>query len=663
MVQRAQQQNLRGHFLPLLRNLIVVMVLLFVSVGSYAQDSKVMTRIKCEYLWNFGRNIRWQGLDNVDSFHVAFICPDSSLYNAFSRYSGRRKIKRREIKVTLQDALMPVPDAQMIYVAADYNDNIDKLYNEIEGEPVLLVTDSCKSPRSVMINFSPEGSIRVIEANEENIEKQGLKVPGVIMVMTQRQQEDWEEYFNQADSALEAERQIVEQQKAEIILKKAELAKIEHDINELNRALLAKEHTLAEHLHQIGIQRESLMMLEDDIAKQGKLIDDKVAILAQKDAEVKENELRLEESKAAIAEQNEILEKAKAEVADQEAKINEQRGVLSEQQGQIETQQIYIYFFIIVGILGIGFLFVLYRGYRLKKKANAAISQQKAEIEEQRDELEAQREMAVMQRDQITEQNNEIVDSIMYAKRIQKAILPQPLMIEAVLPENFILNKPRDIVSGDFYWIKHVEGKTYVGIADCTGHGVPGAFMSMLGVTSLNDLINQHGAMSADKLLNGLRDKIIYALHQTGKSGESKDGMDLSMLIIDEKKRTIEFAGANNPVYVITPAQGDAPAELEEQKGDKMPIGYHHSGEDIPFTSHTLEYKKGNCLYLFSDGFADQFGGPKGKKFKYKPFKDLLMSNAHLPMDKQEEILNKAVEEWRGDLEQVDDILILGLRI
>ena len=280
---------------------------------------------------------------------------------------------------------------------------------------------------------------------------------------------------------------------------------------------------------------------------------------------------------------------------------------------------------------------------------NEEIMQQKEEIETQRDEIENQR-------DQIVKQNENITKSIEYAKRIQTAAMPSKEVVEKILPEHFIFFRPRDIVSGDFYWTVDHNGKTIVTVADCTGHGVPGAFMSMLGLSFLSEIVNTVGDLHPATILNELRTFIKYTLSQEGSDSESKDGMDISLCVIDRQSNQLEFAGAYNSVYIIRNGV------LEEIKGDKMPVGIHIS-EKASFTNHIISLEGVTSFYLFSDGFADQFGGPDGRKFKAKNFRALLAKNNELPMAKQRLILESAFSEWQGNNEQVDDVLVLGVRI
>jgi len=263
---------------------------------------------------------------------------------------------------------------------------------------------------------------------------------------------------------------------------------------------------------------------------------------------------------------------------------------------------------------------------------------------------------------ELSRQKKEITDSIHYAQRIQNAVLPSLKNIEKKFPEYFILLKPRDIVSGDFYWLSDTGRKIIIVAADCTGHGVPGAFMSMLGISYLNKIVNENKITEPNQILEKLRENVIQALKQTGREGEQKDGMDMALCVIDFDNLTMEFSGAQNPLYLI---RGN---ELLETKADRMPVAYYEQMSD--FTSHKIPLKQGDCFYMFSDGYADQFGGPMGKKFKYKALKELLIRVKEKSMAEQKELLEKNIQDWATgpdingrQYDQVDDILIVGIRI
>ena len=213
-----------------------------------------------------------------------------------------------------------------------------------------------------------------------------------------------------------------------------------------------------------------------------------------------------------------------------------------------------------------------------------------------------------------------------------------------------------DIVSGDFYWGFRKKGRIFIAAADCTGHGVPGGFMSMLGNAFLNEIMIATDLSTASEILDKLRDEIIRALRQKGVIGEARDGMDISLAIVDRNSDFIQYAGANNPLYHVRNG------ELTRYQADRMPIGIHVT-EITPFTNHKIEVRPGDLVYLFSDGYADQFGGDNGKKFMYKQFQELLASVSGLPMAEQREQLDIAFEKWRGKFDQIDDVLVIGFKI
>ncbi|MBN2669758.1 MAG: SpoIIE family protein phosphatase [Bacteroidales bacterium] len=341
-----------------------------------------------------------------------------------------------------------------------------------------------------------------------------------------------------------------------------------------------------------------------------------------------------------------------------------------------------------LGLLLFGFLiFFILRGYRQKQKANLLLSEQKAQIEKanlelnhqneeiaaQRDEIEAQRDVVFKQKEQIEEIHKEVSESIDYAKRLQTAILPKTDVLQANVSDYFVLFLPKDKVSGDFYWWTHLENKTIITAADCTGHGVPGAFMSMLGVSFLKEIVTKEYITQPALILKKLRKEIIKTLDQKGIAGEQKDGMDMSLISVDHQHKRIQFAGANNPLYIVSnsdisqqiidakPLNEDGEINLFEIKADKMPIAIYEKMD--PFTNHELQLQSGDILYMFSDGFADQFGGPKGKKFMYKTFKKILLENSQLSMIEQKEKLHKAFTEWRGEEEQIDDVVVIGIKL
>ncbi len=261
-----------------------------------------------------------------------------------------------------------------------------------------------------------------------------------------------------------------------------------------------------------------------------------------------------------------------------------------------------------------------------------------------------------MQKEELAKKNQDNLDSLRYAKRIQQAILPPLERLTETMEEHFLLWRPQNIVSGDYHWSARKGDHTVVVAADCTGHGVPGAFMSMLGVAFLNEIVNNKGLIEPDAILNLLRTQVIRQMSQEHEEQGAKDGMDISLYVVDHKAMRVSFSGAYNGLYIIRKG------ELTELKADRMPVGDHIRKEE-PFTVKTFDLEKGDCLYNFSDGYPDQFGGEDGRKFMSKNFKKLLLQIYEKPMAEQKALLNARIEEWMGGEEQIDDIIVIGVRV
>lgn len=273
---------------------------------------------------------------------------------------------------------------------------------------------------------------------------------------------------------------------------------------------------------------------------------------------------------------------------------------------------------------------------------------QKEEIATQRDEIEAQRDYVINQKDDIEE-------SIIYAKQIQQAILPSRSILKNYFHESFIYFKPKNIVSGDFYWMTKIGHKKIIVAADCTGHGVPGALMSVLGITFLNEIVKVEKEINPHIILAKLRIKIIALFEKTISEETLKDGMDISIAIIDSTTNLLEFAGANSKMYIISNSI------LHELQGDKMPVGFSHL--TASFTLKTYQLLVGDTVFMFSDGYRDQFGGPKNKRIQTKLFKKMLCENTDKTMKEMEYIVNTTFQNWKGSHEQVDDVLVMGFKI
>lgn len=434
-------------------------------------------------------------------------------------------------------------------------------------------------------------------------------------------------------------------------------------------------------------QQENELLRRDNALKQAQIEKQLLAEQQQLfEAEKREQEnqiLRQENAlKAATISEQKLREKqSRIEEAKRKAEI-----VLLQKEQQVQEEQIkrknqeirqekaLRNYFLIILVLVFAIALLLYRNNRQKQKSNRLLQAQKEEISQQRDnieqqhsELQQQAEEIRSQRDaletafdEINQQNVNITASITYAERIQAAILPLKEQIQTVFPESFVLYRPRDIVSGDFYWfspVKSPEGveKFVLAVIDCTGHGVPGAFMSMLGNAFLNQIVNVQGIMQTDKILEALNLSIRRALKQ--EQGENNDGMDLTLCIYTPSEKTLEFSGAKNSLYLAKRNQ------IIEVKGSKYPVGGIQFGDTPHYERHTFRIEESTMAYMCSDGYQDQFGGARGKKFMRHNLRNLLKDIQQLPAQEQAQTLERTLDDWMQYQRQIDDILVLGFRI
>ncbi|MES2837108.1 MAG: SpoIIE family protein phosphatase [Bacteroidota bacterium] len=327
---------------------------------------------------------------------------------------------------------------------------------------------------------------------------------------------------------------------------------------------------------------------------------------------------------------------------------------------ELKKQKQVILFSIIGLVLFLSFGLFSYSRYKLTQRQKQIIDNQKNIVEQQKHLVE--------------EKQKEIVDSITYAKRLQQAILPPNNLIQKYLPNSFILYKPKDIVAGDFYWLEHKNDLVMIAAADCTGHGVPGAMVSVVCSNALNRTVKEFGLTEPGKILDKVRELVIETFEKS--ESEVKDGMDISLCVIDFKTKKLLWSGANNPLWIIRREIGDNRYETEklgsqisnlnshillEYKADKQPIGKY--ADLKPFTTNEIELQKDDSLYIFTDGYADQFGGEKGKKYKGSKMKELLLSIQNEEMETQQKLIDESFELWRGNLEQIDDVCLIGINI
>jgi serine phosphatase RsbU (regulator of sigma subunit)/tetratricopeptide (TPR) repeat protein len=333
-------------------------------------------------------------------------------------------------------------------------------------------------------------------------------------------------------------------------------------------------------------------------------------------------------------------------------KVDREKQTLLEQEKN-KWKNVIIYITVIVAII---FLYVSYNSIvklRIIRDKNEIINNINKELNQTNSEILAQKDEIERQRAIVVAQNNDIKSSILYAKRIQSAILPQPKLVKEFLEDSFIFYKPKDIVAGDFYWLEVVGDTVLFAAADCTGHGVPGAMVSVVCNNGLNRAVREFGLTNPNEILDKTRELVIQEFEKSDE--EVKDGMDISLCALNTKSNVLNWSGANNPLWILRNN------EILEFKGDKQPIGKHFDKK--PFSLIEIQLQKNDVIYIFTDGFQDQFGGSKQKKYRVSQMRELFISISDIKMEEQRKLIDASFETWKGELEQVDDVCVIGVRI
>jgi serine phosphatase RsbU (regulator of sigma subunit) len=623
----------------LIKAVIISAGFLFLMSGSYGQGG-FDNSTRAVYIFDMAKYIDYgPGFADSSVFKIGVLDPTSELLWEMGNISKTRKtIQNKPVQLIAFRSEEKIIHTQILYVNKTSGFNLNKVKAKLEGHQTMLITEGYEF-REAMINFVVVNGQPKFEANDDMIKKAGMSVNSNFLAQAIKTKEDWENLFVITDADLKVQKETVRQQQLEIEKQKAEILRQKALLDSLDKEIAAKEKNLLEKQKLLNIQLVQINKQKGEITTQKQTI-----VIQQESVRVQQD--TLSHQKAKISSQISMID-------DQLKKIGEQEGKIKIQLATLEKQKLILYF-VLLALLLVSFLgYYIYRGYKIKKEANIRLEEKNRIISMQKDEIEQQRDLAEAQRDQIAYQKKHITDSIMYAKRIQTALIPSLELFSDKL-EHFVLYKPLAIVSGDFYWVSSQGSKQVIICADCTGHGVPGAFMSMLGVTMLNEIVNGKHVFMPDEIINQLREGVIKSLNQVADEESIKDGMDIAVCVVDFDENILWYAGANNPLYLVHNG------ELIHYRADKMPAAIHYRMQ--PFTLHKIELHKGDAFYIFSDGYSDQFGGPNQKKFMSNQLRETLVAMEGQPMLKQGERLNEIFEEWRGDSPQVDDVSLIGVR-
>ena len=618
-------------------SLLLGMMLLFINSFSQVGFDNPTRAL---YIFDLAKYVDYgPGFADSSNFKIGVLLGDYDLINEMGNLAKtRNRIQDKPVSVAGFKNLESVTHCQVLYVNKNAGFNLDKIKKMIEGKQTMLITEGYEFRESMMNFIVVEGKPR-FDINDEYIRKEKMTVPETLLFTAIKTKEDWQNLFDIASKEIEVQKETIRQQLETIDIQKQEILKQRALLDSLDKEIVEKEKTLNEKQKVLERQFVQISKQQKEITGQKNTI-----VLQQKEVQIQQDTLANQKQKIAV--QIAMIDEQLKKISDQESKIKVQLETL-------EKQKLVLYFVIFALVL-VSFLgYYIYRGYRIKKEANIKLEEKNRTISLQKDEIEKQRDLAAAQRDQIAYQKKHITDSIMYAKRIQTALIPSLELFSDKL-EHFVLYKPLAIVSGDFYWVSSQGSLQIIIAADCTGHGVPGAFMSMLGVTMLNEIVTSRQIVMPDQIIEELRNGIIKALNQVADEESVKDGMDIAICVVDFDKNLLYYSGANNPLYLVRNG------ELIHYRADKMPVAIHY--KMVPFTLHTIELHKGDAFYIFSDGYADQFGGPKQKKFMTAQLKETIVAMVNEPMLKQGERLNEIFEEWRGESPQVDDVTLIGVR-
>lgn len=625
------------NFLSLISNLKkmrkVVLLLLIIGFFKNINAQDALNKNICDQIFYFSNSITFPNQQNISTYKIAVFGKSSEVYNLlYNKYTGKtihgKKISIKNITKTkeLEEGF------NILFVDKSKNKSISEIYQSIDGKSTLLITLDATDEKYFMINL--KGDAKNYDINSFNMIDENFVVP--------------EKILSVGGSKIDLQK-----------LYKQKVAQLNVKVNQLNQ----KDKLLKD--KEIELDKK-----DEEIKKEKKALDSLTNVVKKEKKDNKEKEIMLNQKDRDLKDKQQQIEKQAEEINVQKIKINFQYKVIA-----ISVVSAMIFLFLSMVIF-----YQLRKNKRITKELrqkNEEIKVQKEQIEEQSKEIEVQRDIAIERGDELAHKNKEIQDSINTAVRIQRALLPETEFMSKVFSDYFINYKPRDIVSGDFYWAVQKHNKTIVVAADCTGHGVPGAMMSMLGISFLNQISETIEEPDTSKILVELSHLVIKSLKQDlTKEMRSKEGIDLSLIMFNPENMTINYAGANNSIYIVSVQKPEIIAGFEEFRvlslennvyqlfeihADDRPIGVYNT--EPHFITKTIKIQKGDCIFMFSDGFPDMYNFKKRQKFGSKRFKELLLNNAQKSLALQNKALEQQYADWHSENRQVDDILIIGIKI
>ncbi len=644
----------------------------FLTTSSYSQ--KVPDAwLKSEFILVFSSYFSWPDEEELDTFRIGVLGADK-VYSMLGMNAGRHTLKNKPITVEHYRRSRDVRPAQILFVGDEKQNVLKKVFRRFRDQPVLIVTDSVANYDYTMLNLLGKGLAgKPFEIHKANIENAGLTVSYEILLAGGREDDL---------------RQVVRESKKQQDELAGKLDSIQNELlkrqDELAETNLKLENRTAEiaFLNQaVDQQTAQLRNLTDDVDLKQMDLEEKIRLLGLQEERVLEREKEIVElndsisrKEKAISASRKVLTRRQEESIKQKLLIEEQEKSIRIQMTTIQQQRLLLIFFLILSLLVITLIFLIYRAYRVKKRANRILREKNSIIQDQNKAISNQKEEIEAQRDQLQDinrkierQNENITASISYGLTIQQAILPDLNEIERMF-ESFVLYYPKDIVSGDFYWYSNLgrnragDETIFIAAIDCTGHGVPGAFLSMIGSRMLSAIINESKVRETDTVLELMDKRLRHALNQP--KSENDDGMDICLCKIIRKENRKEkdqpiylsFSGAKRSLFLKREGR-----EVEIVKGTRRTTGGGHFNP-LPFSKNELSLHTGDRIYLTTDGLMDQHS-PSRTRFRAKRFVEFLNRYGDLPMTEQQTRLEKEIQTYKSTENQTDDITVLGLKL
>lgn len=644
--------------------------MVFLGLGNVARAQyETSDEQKAKIIYNIPKYLIWENDADILVISIGVVKGDFEFVKLLKKearkaYPGSgTKVQVLEFK-TVSDA---AADKSLNVLYTPYSNDFKAALAAFKTKPVALISDNYVDKKQILLNLEDEKTGYVsFKFSSANLRKLGISVhPNMtkdlhgediskddIINDQSKQLNITQTELNKKEKELNEKKQLLDQREKEIYQKQQQIEVQNRNMQIQNRAIQAQAEKLES-------QRKEMDKLKDQQEKTLAELADAEEILDAKTKESMEVAQELLKQKEELVEQQQIAEEQQRHINE----VNEEISAKETELAALSVKNAFLNNILLVSLIALGIFLILVifivKLYMGKRRDNQKLEEQNSRIEKQKTELEEQNARIEKQKAVLAEQKDKIIESIVYAQKIQQAVMPPEEYFNSYLPEHFIMLKPRDIVSGDFYWGNHVGDKFIYTAADCTGHGVPGAFMSLLGIAFLNDITARMSAdnITAGEILTQLRSDIITYLRQSGKEDEQKDGMDMALCVYDKANNKLQYAGAHNPLIIIRNG------ELIQYDADEMPIGYYENQTE-KFTNYEIDIMPGDMTYMFSDGYADQFGMVGGRKKKYmiKRFRDYLVEIHKLDMATQKQKLDDNLVQWRGELRQLDDVLVLGVK-